>query len=268
MSDNAINTTTKPNTIELAKNHINSFKNQSETLIQNISEITVTGETISNAEFLLKEATALANQIDTDRKEIVKPINQLLTSVKALADSIIEPVNVAKATLKTKIIDYNNEVARKEQEERLRQQAIVQDRVNKLYELGARQDSAQNFVIGMLLIPSSILKASEEDFMSELQKVELESEKLRSSIAESNPFEDEVEEVQIETVEPPKVTLVQSAPTKAVKGLRKSWTFEVTDPALVIRELCSPDEKLIREAVKNGLREAPGIKIFEKTDVR
>lgn len=269
MSNNI--TTTKPNSIEAAKNHIISFKAKSETLIASITEITVTGETISNAELLLKEATSLANCIDADRKEMVKPINNLLKSVKELADSIIEPVNEAKATLKTKIIDYNNEVARKEQEERLRQQALIQDRVDKLYQLGARQDINQNFVIGMCQVPSSILKASEEQFLAELQKVELEAEKIKASISESNPFEDDedkIEEVQIEAVEPPKVTLIPSTQTKAVKGLRKSWVFEITDPAMVMRELCTPDEKLIREAVKNGLREAPGIKIFEKTDVR
>jgi hypothetical protein len=45
----------------------------------------------------------------------------------------------------------------------------------------------------------------------------------------------------------------------------KVWTFELTDPAAVPREYCQPVEKLIREAVTKGLREIPGVKIYEET---
>ncbi|MBW1713853.1 MAG: hypothetical protein JRJ59_11965 [Deltaproteobacteria bacterium] len=46
---------------------------------------------------------------------------------------------------------------------------------------------------------------------------------------------------------------------------QKVWTFEVEDPAQVPREYLAVDEKKIREAVANGIREIPGVKIYQET---
>ncbi len=46
---------------------------------------------------------------------------------------------------------------------------------------------------------------------------------------------------------------------------RKSWKFEVVEPNAVEREFCSPDDRIIRDAVKNGLRETRGIRIWEES---
>lgn len=48
----------------------------------------------------------------------------------------------------------------------------------------------------------------------------------------------------------------------------KSWQFEVTDENQVPREYLSPDPKKIKRAMEAGLREIPGVRIFEQTDVR
>jgi hypothetical protein len=45
---------------------------------------------------------------------------------------------------------------------------------------------------------------------------------------------------------------------------RRDWTFAVENPDAVPREYLVVDEKRIREAVKNGVREIPGVKIFEE----
>ena len=36
----------------------------------------------------------------------------------------------------------------------------------------------------------------------------------------------------------------------------------------VPREFCEPVRRLINEAIKSGVREIPGVKIYEKTDIR
>lgn len=46
--------------------------------------------------------------------------------------------------------------------------------------------------------------------------------------------------------------------------LKKTWAFEVVDAAAVPRDYCEPSEKIIRQAVAGGIREIPGVKIFEK----
>lgn len=46
---------------------------------------------------------------------------------------------------------------------------------------------------------------------------------------------------------------------------RKDWKFEIVDPSSVPRELCSPDEKIIRAFIKTGMREMAGLRIWEET---
>ena len=46
------------------------------------------------------------------------------------------------------------------------------------------------------------------------------------------------------------------------------WICEVTDPAKVPREYCEPVKRLLDNAVKMGVREIPGCKIYEKIDIR
>jgi hypothetical protein len=54
--------------------------------------------------------------------------------------------------------------------------------------------------------------------------------------------------------------------TRTVEGSasqRKEWTHEILNPDEVPREYCSVDERLIRKAVKGGVREIPGVRIYE-----
>ncbi len=55
---------------------------------------------------------------------------------------------------------------------------------------------------------------------------------------------------------------------KGAATFRGVWTFKVVDPAQVPREYLCVDEKKIRQAVKAGVREIPGVDIFEDVQVR
>ncbi len=53
--------------------------------------------------------------------------------------------------------------------------------------------------------------------------------------------------------------------TETVSGyLRMDWTFEVTDETQIPREYLMVNERLIRDKVKAGIRQIPGVRIFEK----
>jgi hypothetical protein len=60
--------------------------------------------------------------------------------------------------------------------------------------------------------------------------------------------------------EVPKTTVTASG--KA--SYREHWTYEVVDESLVDRDLMSVDHKKIRERVKGGLRESPGLRIYKE----
>jgi len=48
---------------------------------------------------------------------------------------------------------------------------------------------------------------------------------------------------------------------------KRSWKFLIEDAAQVPREYLMVDERAIRDAVKAGVREIPGVKIYEHKDI-
>ena len=46
-------------------------------------------------------------------------------------------------------------------------------------------------------------------------------------------------------------------------SIRKAWKGEITDASQVPFQFCSPDQRKIDEAVKGGIREIPGVRIYE-----
>ena len=49
----------------------------------------------------------------------------------------------------------------------------------------------------------------------------------------------------------------------ATTSMVEVWDFEIINSEEVERQYCSPDEKLIRQAIKNGVREIKGVKITQ-----
>jgi len=76
-----------------------------------------------------------------------------------------------------------------------------------------------------------------------------------------------VEPVKIEAPVVPKA----SGPVRTAEGTsyqHTEWRFEVQDDAAIPREYLMPCETRIRQAVKDGVRNIPGVRIFEHTETR
>jgi len=71
---------------------------------------------------------------------------------------------------------------------------------------------------------------------------------------------------QVEVVKIPEQKTISRADTGASAHVRKVWVHEVVDLTQVPREYLCLDERQVRDAIKMGVREIPGIKIFEKAD--
>lgn len=92
---------------------------------------------------------------------------------------------------------------------------------------------------------------------------------------EARKFQEALDAEAKETgIEAPKVempTMPKADPvTRTEAGsanLRTVWTFEVLDPNNVPRKYCTPDPKLIRQAVKGGVRKMAGVRIYEDQQV-
>jgi len=64
---------------------------------------------------------------------------------------------------------------------------------------------------------------------------------------------------------PKQQTMVRTEAGSATQ--RKVWKHEITDEAQVPREYLMIDEAKVRQAVKQGIREIPGVRIFEHTEI-
>lgn len=104
---------------------------------------------------------------------------------------------------------------------------------------------------------------------------ELERRKAEEEIrkAQAELYRKQQAEAKAAHVEPPpapvpipiKVETVTRSDTGASAHVRKVWKAEVVDESQVPREFCSPDMKLINQAVKGGIREIGGVRIWEDT---
>lgn len=93
--------------------------------------------------------------------------------------------------------------------------------------------------------------------LEEMQARELQASAEKAQQIAEEHF-DNVTSIQMVT------ELKQSQTVKPAKGLQVRWDFEITDPHAVPIEYLSPDPDKIKQAIKDGVREIPGIKIFEK----
>jgi hypothetical protein len=83
--------------------------------------------------------------------------------------------------------------------------------------------------------------------------------KLKAEAAQAG-----IEPPPVMPVPAPRPDSITRTESGASASIRTAWTAEITDPDQVPREYCSPDQAKITQAVKAGIREIPGVKIFEK----
>lgn len=102
----------------------------------------------------------------------------------------------------------------------------------------------------------------QSDERAELERKKAEAaEKERKIKAEQERLEREAERrAAEEQAEEERKKKERDERTSVKTGVRTVTTFEVTNPTLVPREYCSPDEKLIRAAIKEGV-EVPGVEV-------
>ena len=112
-------------------------------------------------------------------------------------------------------------------------------------------------------------------------KVELDRRKKAKDEAEAraklqDSINKEAEELgimapQLDLAPPPKEESTVARSNDGTSAfIKRPWTFEVQEDDKVPREYCCPDGKKIKDAVKGGIRNIPGVRIYQdiQTNVR
>ncbi len=90
-----------------------------------------------------------------------------------------------------------------------------------------------------------------------------EAARLQRSL-DAEAKEKGVEPVKVVAPVMPKPQTVTRSEDGATAYIRKEWKCAVVDPGAVPREFCSPDDRKLREAVRAGMRDIPGCRIYEE----
>ncbi len=203
-----------------------------ETVINEIEKRTIEikindDKNLNEATELLKAIKQKIKQIEERRTDLVKPLNDYIKNLNNEFRPYKEKAEQIKKILEEEILRYN----------KIRETRLIEEaRIKKEAELKRLKE--------------------EQEKASKLNEVfGDESQKVLSDVFQKQHDKLENKDIEISNV-------IKS--DKATTITRKQWTYEITEENQVPREYCSPDHYKIQIAIKNGIREIPGLKIFEK----
>lgn len=187
-------------------------------------------ESLAQVSDILKQVKDHEKDIEAKEKEFTKPLNDTIKKIR----DVFLPYKAQAEALKRmieqeKILPYHRILAEKKrkEEEQRREEEAARLRAEQERKLALASDFEN------------------EDMLNEAIK---EEEKINRTIAK------------------PIVTgSIKSQ--NSTTSVTKRWVFEIEDPSQVPYRYCTPDPKLLKEAVDGGLREIPGVKIYEKETV-
>jgi len=88
-----------------------------------------------------------------------------------------------------------------------------------------------------------------------LEQLAKENEELKQMVVDKQEYAEKLAKIEV------KVSAKSGLGTTTTKMI---WTYEIENESLVPREYCSPDAGKIREAINRGIRDIPGVKIYQK----
>jgi len=117
------------------------------------------------------------------------------------------------------------------------------------------------------------LKGKMSKYFQEREIARLEAE--RKAKAEAEALQKKLyEEAKKANVEPVIVAPAMIPQPKTIArtetgsaSVRKVWTFDIDDPRSIPRDYMILDQQKVRAAIRAGIREIPGLRIFEETSV-
>lgn len=233
-------------------------------------------ESLKFAVALGGESKRIARSIDTRRKEIINDPGEFVKAVNGFCKVLTDPLAEAETAVKGKISMYQHqiEMERRKAEEAARKAAAeLQEKLRR--EAQEANMKAREEAIRQAEEALKAQRAKEEAERAARHEAESKIQEEGRKIREAEEMEAarvkaaseaKAAEISAPTVlQPviPKAENVTRTETGAAAFQRKTWEFELTDIAQVPRDYLILDEKRVRDAIRMGIRDLPGIRIFE-----
>ena len=204
---------------------------------------------IKAREFLLKiRASEIANEGDNLKAcEMLKNINAYTKTVKFLKSEEEKPI---KSALKEISDKYKNALDFLTEAEKILRSKIADYAELKLEKLN--------------LIASAVQKTAEEEALRKLDELQA----LRESAGQ---YDEVTQAAIISSIDSKVNAVIDNSEIKidntlgnSATSFRKYITFKIVDIQKVPAEFLSVDTKAVNTAIRNGVREIPGLEIVEK----
>jgi hypothetical protein len=210
-------------------------------------------ESLNLAVMLGGNAKKIGKAIDAERKRIILEPSDFVKGVNGIAKMITDQLDEAERVTKQKIGTHQARI----EMERRQAERKAKEATDALQKKLDDEAAATNKKAADEAKAKAEKEAKEKGATPEQVKAEVaKAEDGAAKIAVVAP-----------TVVAPVIPETQRA-VRTEEGSahqRKIWTYEVLDPALVPVEYKIVNEQSIRDAIKTGIREIPGVRIFEET---
>lgn len=245
-------------------------------IAERASRVIVTdAATLKVALDIRKEITRHATAVKNARLDITRQFDDVKSQFIAGESDILEPTEKAKTAISEKIMDYEAEQEKIRKTEQDRVDAITakfatnvrQYRTLKaIDERGAElktvfsklpQEDQDNPAIKLAFtqVVNELLARKDEIRTAEVDAAE------QAKIAAKRRVDLAQAEAEAARAEKSATSSQKQAPKTGLKTVTK---FTIVDAGAIPREFCTPSEQLIREAIKNGLAEIPGVSITQE----
>lgn len=192
---------------------------------------------LSAATDLVKAIKQRAKEAEDARTKITKPINDGLREINSRFKAMMQPLLDAEAEVKRKMVRFQEAEERRAREEAARKEAERQEQLRREQEEADRRRAAE-------------AQEAADPTLDRPDMPQIEQEPVY--VPPPAPIQPEIR----------KTTYGQSG---AAFTAKKVWDYELVDLAQVPVQFLSLDSTKVNQAVKAGLRDIPGLRIFEKT---
>lgn len=180
-----------------------------------------------NALEAARKLKTLQKLVDAKRVELKAPLLEKTRQLDAYVKQLMEPLERCDKHIRAQLIEWEKRLATERDAENKRLQA---EREKAEREINAREAEAR----------------------------------AAAALFGAPPPNDDSAAVARASVEREVAIVQREIADHRVSGTSKVWKVEIIDEALVPREFCDPVMTLLRDAVKRGVREIPGCRVFEE----
>ena len=221
--------------IKVIEKDVKKIETSNNSLFLKIKNLEIVDErTFGIAANFLKTLKETAKEIEEREKEFTKPLNDTLKKIRDVFRPQKDAIEEMKGILeKEKILPYQRELERVRREEAEKKRQAEIDRLKK-----EREEELKKALEEKTMTKKEI-KAEEKAVIEEVKIIEKKEIKIETGIKTSS----------------------------GSMNIRKTWTFEIIDFEKVPRTYCEPSKSIIDDAIKSGVRDIIGIRIFEKETI-